>query len=146
MIGFNHGLAGGLIASVFPLPLALPLALASHFAMDTLPHYGVPHEQRDKSKFWKVFFSVDALATFGLAAYAVIDRHYALFLGGLFAVMPDFVWVARVIRTRSFDLSDNDNWFTRWHARIQKLEMPWGLWIELPLAALLFYIVMIVRW
>ena len=146
MMGFNHGLVGGAIAYYLPLPIALPVALASHFVLDALPHYGMPHEARDKSKFWKIFFTIDTLATFGLAAYAIIDRHYAMFLGGLFAVLPDFIWVGRVIRTRSFDLSNNDNWFTRWHVRIQRLERPWGLWIELPLATVLFYWVILVLW
>ena len=146
MIGFNHGLTGGLIAAYVPLPLALPLALASHFLLDMLPHYGIPHNKRNKSKFWKVFFTVDAFATLGLALYAIFDHHYAMFLGGLAGVMPDFLWVGTVIKTRSFDLSQPSNRFTRWHARIQKHEKPWGLWVELPLAAILFYLVFFVAW
>jgi hypothetical protein len=146
VIGFNHALTGGLIAAYLPLPIALPVALASHFVLDKLPHYGIPNNKRNKSIFWKVFFTVDALATFGLAVYAIYDQHYAMFLGGLFAVMPDFIWVTRVIKNKSFDLSENIHWFTKWHARIQGYERPWGLLIELPLAVLLFYVVMIRIW
>jgi hypothetical protein len=146
MIGFNHALTGGLIARFLPLPVALPLALASHFALDSLPHYGIPHNRRNKSAFWKVFFVCDALATFCLAVYAIADRHYAMFLGGLVATMPDFIWVGRVVKTRSFDLSDNTNWFTKWHAKIQLFERPWGVFIEIPLAITLFYVVMIRVW
>lgn len=146
MIGFTHGLTGGLIARFLPLPIALPLALASHFALDTLPHYGIEQQQRDKSVFWKLFFTFDAFATLGLAIYAFADHHYAMLLGGIIGVVPDFLWVARVIRNRSFNLKDNGNWFTRWHAGIQKLERPWGLWVELPLTAVLFYLVMIKFW
>jgi hypothetical protein len=146
VIGFNHGLTGGLIARVLPLPLALPAALASHFVLDALPHYGVDHERRDRSLFWKVFFTFDALATLGLAIYAIYDNHFTMFLGGLLATMPDYIWVGRVIKTRSFDLSNNTNWFTRWHASIQKFETPRGLWVEAPLAIVLFYVVMIVLW
>lgn len=146
MTGFNHGLVGGLIGRLLPLPIALPAALASHFILDTFPHYGIPQEQRNKSKFWKVFFTIDALATLGLAIYAIQQKHYAMFLCGLIATMPDYLWVIRIIRTRSFNLSDNSNWFTRWHARIQKLERPWGLWVELPLTVVLFYIVIIRLW
>ncbi|MDQ2973185.1 MAG: hypothetical protein M3Q79_01720 [bacterium] len=146
MIGFNHGLTGGLIAAVLPLPVALPLSFVSHFALDKLPHYGIPHNKRDKSYFWKVFFIIDALATLGLAFYAINERHYAMFLGGLFATMPDYVWVARVIRTRSFHLGNNTNRFTKWHAKIQIFERPWGIWIELPFAAIMFYVVMIRLW
>ena len=146
MTGLIHSLTGGLIARFLPLPIALPLALASHFALDALPHYGIPQADRDRSKLWKVFFTVDALAAFGIAVYAVAEHHYAMFLGGLIAVLPDFLWVARVVKTRSFDLSHHGNWFTRWHAKIQIFERPWGIWIELPLAATLFYIVIIKLW
>ncbi|HET8709340.1 MAG TPA: hypothetical protein VFL85_03605 [Candidatus Saccharimonadales bacterium] len=146
MIGFNHALTGALIARFLPLPIALPAALASHFILDTMPHYGMPHHQRDNSKFWKIFFTCDALITFSLVPYSLITHHYAMLLGGFVAVMPDFIWVGRVIRTRSFDLSNNTNWFTRWHVGIQKLERPWGKWVELPVAALLFYVVLIKLW
>lgn len=146
MIGLNHALTGGLIAELLPLPIALPLAFASHFILDMLPHYGIDHARRDHSTFWRVFFTFDSLATFGLAVYAVIGKHYALFLGGLMAVMPDFLWVIQVIRSKSFKLDVDSNWFTRWHASIQKLERPWGIAIELPLAATLFYVVMIRLW
>jgi len=146
MIGFNHALTGGLIAKFLPLPIALPLAFASHFLLDALPHYGIEQHRRDHSRFWRVFFTLDTIATFGLAVYAIGDHHYAMFLGGLFAVMPDFLWVGRVVKTRSFNLSKPNNWFTKFHAGIQKYERPWGLWIELPLAAILFYVVMIRLW
>jgi len=74
MTGLNHGLVGGAIAHYLPLPIALPLALASHFLMDALPHFGMPHHDRDRSKFWIAFFTIDALATFSLAAYAILTR------------------------------------------------------------------------
>jgi len=56
MIGFNHGLVGGFIGAHMAWPLGVPLALASHFVLDALPHYGIPHNTRDTSRFWKVFF------------------------------------------------------------------------------------------
>ena len=146
MTGFNHGLVRGLITKFTPLPIALPLALASHFILDTLPHYGIKQSKRDESKFWKIFFTFDALATLGLAIYAISTKHYAMFLGGLFATMPDYLWVGRVIKTRSFNLSNHSNRFTRWHANIQKYERPWGIWIEIPLSILLFYVVIIKLW
>jgi len=48
MIGFNHAAVGGFIGKFLPLPIALPLALASHFVLYALPHYGVPHSRRNK--------------------------------------------------------------------------------------------------
>jgi len=147
MIGFNHALTGGLISRYLPAPIGLPLAFASHFVLDMLPHYGIEQNKRDKSRFWKTFFIIDSFATLGLAIFAVWDRHYVMFFGGLLGVMPDFFWVATVIRTKSFkNLSQNGNWFMKWHASLQFYEKPWGLWIELPYAAIMFYIVMILSW
>lgn len=141
MTGINHALVGGLIAKYLPLPIALPLAFASHFVLDALPHYGIEHKKRDKSLFYKVFYVIDFLVAFGFAVTQILMGHYAIFLGGLVALLPDFVWVARVLRRRSYDLSNNKYWFTRWHAAIQRYEVPWGLWIEGPLAVILFYLV-----
>ncbi|TAH33991.1 hypothetical protein EYC59_04200 [Candidatus Saccharibacteria bacterium] len=143
MIGFNHALTGGLIATLVPWPLAIPLALASHFLLDMLPHYGIPHQQRDKSKFWKWFFTVDFFATLGLAVWAIANQHYAMYFAGQVAVLPDFVWVAHVVRHRSFELHHSKSRYAAWHKRIQHYERPWGLWVEIPLAAVLFYIVVL---
>lgn len=141
MIGFNHALTGGLIGKFLPLPIAIPLALASHFILDMLPHYGIPHAARDDSVFWKWFFTVDFSASLGLAAWAIYYHHWAMYVCGQIAVLPDFVWVAQVIRNRSFDLRGSKTRYEKWHIRIQRFEFPAGIWIELPLAAVLFYFV-----
>jgi hypothetical protein len=146
MTGLNHGLTGGLIAYYLPLPIALPAAVASHFLLDMLPHYGIQHNKRNKSYFWKIFFTIDFFATFGLAAYAVYDHHYAMFLGGLLATAPDYIWVGYVVKNGSFDFRKNKSRYMRWHMRIQRYERPWGIWLELPLAIILFYIVMLRLW
>ena len=90
MIGFNHAAVGGLIGKFLPLPIALPLALASHFALDALPHYGIPYKQRDKSKFWKYFSTLDFIAAWGLAVFAIATHHYAVLACGFVAAAPDF--------------------------------------------------------
>lgn len=33
-----------------PWPIAIPLAIASHFVLDALPHYGIDHKTRDSKK------------------------------------------------------------------------------------------------
>ena len=143
MTGFNHALVGGLIGKFVPLPLAIPLALASHFILDMLPHYGIPHDERDGSTFWKVFFIVDFFAALSLAFWAIANHHYAMYICGQIAVLPDFVWVAKVIKTRSFHLSKTNTRFEKWHIAIQHYEYPWGLWTELPLTAILFFFVVL---
>ena len=142
MIGFNHAATGGLIAKFLPLPLAIPIAFASHFVLDALPHYGIANHKRDKSLFWRVFFIVDFIAAWSLGFVAWLVWHRPeMFLVGFIACSPDFLWVARVIKTHSFNLGNNQSQFTLWHARIQRYERPWGIYIELPLAVTLFYLV-----
>ena len=139
MIGFNHALVGGLISKLLPLPLAIPAAFASHFVLDALPHYGIPAKKRNTSTFWKVFFAIDFMATFSLAVWTILNHHYAMFVCGLSAVLPDFVWVVHVARKRSFDFTGVKSRYEKWHIRIQHYEFPGGIWIELPLVALLSY-------
>jgi hypothetical protein len=143
MTGFNHALVGGLIGRLLPWPVAVPVAIASHFILDMLPHYGIPAGRRDVSDFWKLFFIVDFFATLSLAFWAIANHHYAMYVCGQLAVLPDFVWVAHVLRTRSFNFSTVRTRYEKWHIAIQKYEFSKGLWVELPLSALLFYIVVI---
>jgi hypothetical protein len=141
MTGFNHAASGGLIGRFLPLPIAIPLAFISHFALDSLPHYGIPHSKRDRSLRWRIFSIADFIATVGLAALAISWHKYAMLACGFVACSPDFFWVARVIKTKSFDLSKNRSKFTKWHVKIQRLERPWGIWLEMPLSVVLFYFV-----
>lgn len=70
-----------------------PLALVSHFVLDALPHYGIPHNMRDTSRFWKVFFYGGRPSDFGAgdlgdplpslryARLRTCGRHVRLFVG-----------------------------------------------------------------
>lgn len=140
MTGFNHAAVGGLLAVALPLPLAIPAAFISHFVLDMLPHYGIPQHRRDKSWFWRIFGTTDFLAViFLIVGLSVFSwQRLDVLLCALIAVSPDFVWVVRIIANRSFDLSNNQSWFTKMHVRIQRFERPWGVYIEVPLAIALF--------
>lgn len=63
-----------------------------------------------------------------------------MLLCGIVAASPDFLWVRRIVRTRSFDLSNNTSWFTKWHAKIQQFERPWGIYVEMPIVITLGYL------
>lgn len=140
MIGFNHALVGGLIGYALPLPVAAPAAVVSHFLLDMLPHYGLPYKLRDRSKLWKPLFIADFIATAALIIIPVSIQNYPMLICGVLAVLPDFVWVMHFIKKRTFDLGEHTNWYTKYHAKIQRYERPWGVWVEMPLAAFLFYV------
>ncbi len=91
MIGFNHALVGGLIGRFLPFPIALPLAVASHFCLDALPHYGLPNKNRDHSKAWRYIFIGDFIATACLIVIPIPSHRWAMLSCGVSAVLPDFV-------------------------------------------------------
>lgn len=139
----NHALTGALIGKFVPWPLGLPLAIASHFALDMLPHYGIPARQRNHSRAWKTVIIVDILICIAMIIWALSNHHYALYACGQIAVMPDFVWVFRALKNHSFDFTGVKSRYEHWHIAIQKYEFPKGLWIEIPLAVVLFFFAII---
>ena len=89
MLITNHVVAGAAVGVLVPRPAsAFALGVASHLAMDALPHWGHP----DRSLFLKVAV-VDGL--FGLATLATLARtaprrrRVAVVAGMLGACLPD---------------------------------------------------------
>lgn len=115
MLITNHVLAGTLVGVRAPsLPLALGLGLASHFAMDTVPHWGVD----DQDEYLRVA-RIDGLTGLGvsaavLAAAPAADR--VRIAGGIFgACFPDTNQVSAHFFGRTF----HPAWFDGFHNVIQ---------------------------
>jgi hypothetical protein len=133
MLVTNHVLSGALIGSAARRPLpAFLLGIASHFALDAVPHWGA---WADNRQFLRAAVP-DGLA--GLAAMALLtaisrpDRRVAVAAGMAGAALPDLdkpaklwfgvsLWPARV---------------NRFHSRIQR-ESPDRFGREAAVAALL---------
>lgn len=138
MTATNHGLAGALIGLAVTQPaIALPLAFASHFALDSVPHFGIQfYESEKKKKLFHRYLLVDAL----LLSILIISLYLAgagwlvfacLFLAGC----PDFVQAYKYIFQPKFRAHPTqEHWFTRFHKNIQKSETEKGIFIEAPLA------------
>lgn len=103
MLEFAHAVAGATIASKIANPaISLPLALASHFAVDLLPHWNFQLD-REKQKFGKItkktllWLYIDSLTglTLGLwlAKSALPNTFHALTIiaGAFLAVLPDLI-------------------------------------------------------
>ncbi len=101
MLETPHVLIGAAIATAIPDPaVALPLALASHFVTDYIPHWN-PHLHTEKTQLGaystqsKVIVLVDAAVALGLgtliAARALPDtgRFVTIMLACFLAVAPD---------------------------------------------------------
>jgi hypothetical protein len=140
MTGFNHALVGGLLAKLLPLPLALPLAFISHYVLDALPHYGIPNVNKENYRPWRIVFIVDTILTVTLLNIYLYFGRIDMLVSALISMSPDIVWLQRMVWNRTLDFLSDANWFTRLHNRIQQFERPWGLYVEVPLAAALITI------
>jgi hypothetical protein len=86
----NHVLSGALIGAVVPRPVpAFLLGVASHFALDAVPHWG---DWRDARQFLQVavpdgLTGLAAMAAFAAAAPA--SRRAAVVVGMVGAALPD---------------------------------------------------------
>ena len=146
-----HMLAGSLIAISIKSPfLAVPLAYASHFAMDAVPHFGYPGGTDFKSavkiaakhKLTYVYSFITAVTLLAVSVSLVVTKNYYALLLGLVALFPDaFMTLYHFLVERNG--RKIDNFFTRlnlkFHGKIQ-YERPWGIWIELVVFVMLSYV------
>lgn len=101
MTGTNHTLAGALIAVTAPAPLVPILALASHFALDAVPHFGQSswlyvRKDGSYSRGFKLWLVGDALLCFAMLFFAwwlFPDKWLIIAIGAFFAAGPDFLWL-----------------------------------------------------
>ncbi len=142
MVGVNHFLAGVSIAVVFKNPfIALPLAFASHFMLDILPHFGISSDNWKLRKLWQLRVAAFDILLLIAAVYLTATNYPVWYvLAGCAAVSPDFAWVYRLIVKEKFGKLPPQpaNAFNRWHAGIQKLERPWGIVIEIAVVTTFF--------
>lgn len=132
MTGTNHFLAGALIATAVPLPVAaVSLAFASHIVLDALPHFG-----RAPFRAQRLVILFDAAALVMLMG-VVWEAGNRLVLGcGLVATSLDLLWLPLIhaqVKGRGYSL----NRLQRVLSELQWGERPWGLLIELPFAGVL---------
>ncbi|MCB0915670.1 MAG: hypothetical protein H6525_01020 [Actinobacteria bacterium] len=116
MLITNHVLAGALIADrCRSAPAAFLLGLASHLAMDSLPHWGV----RDDAVYLKVA-RADGLVGLGVAAVVIAgtpaDRRRIAVAGIAGACTPD----SEQVSVHFFGTGFQPVWFDRLHAKIQR--------------------------
>lgn len=133
----NHALAGALIGLAISEPLvAAPLAFASHFVLDAVPHYGsrLPDKILLKTKRFKVYLLADASACILLVLILALARPRNWLLAAIcafVATVPDLFWLKKFI---SINKTGKDilsrNWFMRLHAIVQWSARPSGLAVE----------------
>lgn len=135
MLGINHTTTGILIAlSVNDPILAAPLALASHFALDMIPHHGNDPRYDRGTKGFHPKVALDGIMSgvVYLAAILAWPAHsLVISLCVFLALLPDFLWpLALYVKQRG------PLWaFFKFHKSIQRSETPQGIIIEYIWAA-----------
>ena len=135
MTGLNHVTTGGVIGLVIANPLALPIALGSHYIVDAIPHFGnYPSWRADERKFW-IFVVFDGLLTaIMFAIFWYLSSGSWLVIGSAsLAAAPDITHVVDKLGKHikpKFDLLKYDPTY-KFHSGIQKSETPKGAFVEL---------------
>jgi hypothetical protein len=138
----NHILTGSVLAKFLPLPIAVPLAFASHFVLDALPHFDVVEDRVMKyhQKLWIVFTVTDVSIAVVLSVWLITSGHVGWWLVGLVAYSPDLAWFYRFTVQERFGTQQRGkaSWFNQFHNDIQKYERVWGAAVELMYGLLVF--------
>lgn len=146
MLATNHALSGGLIGALLPWPIALPVAFASHFVLDAIPHYGIPHSKRNNSRVYKLIVYSDTFVALSIALAAILLHKWHMEIAGWVAYSPDALWVLFYFRQgRSLNMKVN-NRFMKFHRDIQH-EYAWGIIPDLTAAAIMmpFFIIQLLK-
>lgn len=130
----NHLLVGSAIALGVPQPvIALPLALASHFILDALPHFGYHrkgYQEIFRHKLTYVATAIDCIGV-GILLAAVATKSWMICITALVAAAPDVEWLYRYAfyERKGYDPPASRLW--KFHDGIQWCERPWGLLVEI---------------
>lgn len=133
MTGYNHTLAGALIAVALPTPLTPIAAFASHFLLDAFPHFGNSDRFALGTPAFRRLLLLDgALCIFSLAFAIWLFPHlwWLIALCAFLSALPDFMWLLWRGKVRSLE------WFFRFSSWIQWGERPWAYPLELFYAAI----------
>ncbi|MDQ2973285.1 MAG: hypothetical protein M3Q79_02280 [bacterium] len=120
MRAVNHGLTGAAIAVVVKQPLlVLPLAFASHFVCDFIPHSDV--KKFKSKKFWFVLYGDMALAVASTLTVAALwhQQWWLVILAAFTAASPDLTWLYHKFWYPNRKMDP----LTNFHSRIQWAQM-----------------------
>lgn len=137
MLAINHALGGAIIGlSVSNPALAVPLAFVSHFALDSLPHFDPPGDEKTRlnSKAFRIQLLCDAFLCFVLVLCLAISRPVDWVLSAIcafIATTPDLLWIPMFIKVKYRGQEPTkDNWFYKFHHAIQWKTGPGLWWVE----------------
>src|SRR5262245_50011848 len=127
MTGINHVLTGAAIGLAVQNPwLAAPLALASHFVLDAIPHFDHEHYHWGSRWFWHIMITdgLVSLGALGLLVWLLPMYAVPILTGAAFAILPDLTLLYYYLRHRP------RHWIFRLHLGMQWFERPAGALVE----------------
>ncbi len=143
MRALNHALTGAVIGLTLPVPIALPLALVSHYVLDGIPHYGSAALDNNKRLF-NVTLAIDAALCVVLVMVLAISSPANWLwaaIAAFLATAPDLMWIPTYLRRQNDKaLPEYKGWWIQLHKKIQWYERPNGLYVELVWLAGAVYI------
>lgn len=135
MTATNHALTGAIIGLVIGEPLlAIPLAFASHFICDVIPHYHskLPDPILFKTRGFRNYLVVEALLCFLLVVILFVyqpDNWLLAAVCAFVAASPDLGWIPRYLIMKS-----GRTWrpgiFSKFAKNIQWFQRPIGAAVE----------------
>jgi hypothetical protein len=128
MLFVNHALTGALLGLAIDDPLVLaPTALASHFVLDALPHFGYTKLEVVHPRWVATGIADGVVAIAAVIALCLVrpQRVGHMVLGATAAVLPDLFYIPEVLFGWHLD-----KWWRRLHDRIQWFEHPSGLVVD----------------
>lgn len=131
MTATSHVVTGMLLASVIHQPeIALPLAFASHFVLDSLPHFGI--STKNTRVFLPILGSDMFLAALLLLVVAGLQpAHWPIIVAaGIVAASPDLMWLPRFINDLRRKRNKKYRWFEKFHGSIQWSQTSRGIIVE----------------
>jgi hypothetical protein len=138
MRAINHAMTGAVIGLAVSEPfLAIPLAIASHFVLDAIPHHG-ERTNSFTSPVFRILLVSDAILCFALVVVliAVHPKHWLLAaFCALAAAGVDFMQAPRYFRSIHGKPEKPRDIIGRFHGRIQWYQRPPGAAIEIAWAA-----------
>jgi hypothetical protein len=144
MTAANHALTGTFIGLSLGNPwLALPLAFASHFVCDAIPHFDVPGKTAEDRMSSRQFLYIQIIMGAVLCGLIVLglalSRPEHWFLAALCAfaaASPDLLYVPRYMYLKKTGRDSVDRfWFWKFHNAIQWFQRPVGFIVEIVWAA-----------
>jgi hypothetical membrane protein len=136
MRAINHALTGAIIGFLIGEPLvAIPVAVASHFVCDAIPHFGPGSKKAGTgSRAFEQTLILDALLCLllvGIFAFGHQTHWLLASICAFGAASPDFMWIKEFIRARKRQKPTKPRGILWFHHKIQWFERPIGGVVEI---------------